>query len=77
MKKFLEDAKNQQNAQNIKAPDLLTFKEKMIGSVITALSKFQPAPKDKILMLEILERDLISSRHNIILFNKLYYFLME
>jgi hypothetical protein len=28
-------------------------------------------------MLEILERDLISSKHNINLFNKLYIFLLE
>ncbi len=77
LKKFLEDAKNAQNSQNLKPPDLLSFKEKMIGYVITTLSKYQPSPKDKILMLEILERDLISSRHNINLFNKLYHFLLE
>jgi len=76
LKKFLEDAKNTQNAQSLRPPDLLTFKEKMIGYVINTLSKYSPAPKDKILMLEILERDLISSKHNINLFNKLYHFLL-
>jgi len=57
LKKFLEDAKNTQNPQNpqsIKSPDLLNFKEKMIGYIINTLSKYQPTPKDKILMLEIL-----------------------
>jgi len=56
---------------------MLNFKEKMIGYIIHTLSKYQPSPKDKILMLEILERDLISSKHNINLFNKLYHFLEQ
>lgn len=56
---------------------MLNFKEKMIGYIIHTLSKCQPSPKDKILMLEILERDLISSKHNINLFNKLYHFLEQ
>lgn len=49
----------------------------MVGYIINTLSKYQPQPKDKILMLQILERDLISSKHNINLFNKLYHFLLE
>jgi hypothetical protein len=54
LKKFLEDAKNTQNNPNLKTADLLIFKEKMVGYIITTLSKFTPSPKDKILMLEIL-----------------------
>jgi hypothetical protein len=51
LKKFLEDAKSTQNAVNTKPPDLLTFKERMIGYILHTLTKHQPSPKDKILML--------------------------
>lgn len=44
---------------------------------MAALNKGQIAPKDKNLILEILERDLISTKHNVHLFNKLYSYLIE
>lgn len=49
----------------------------MIGFLLSSLIKGQHPPKDKILILEILERDLISSKHNVNLFNKLYSYLIE
>lgn len=45
--------------------------------MLTSLLKNQHSPKDKILILEILERDLISTKHNVQLFNKLYVYLIE
>lgn len=53
------------------------FKEKVIGYLLASLVKNQHHSKDKILILEILERDLISSKHNVALFNKLYNYLIE
>jgi hypothetical protein len=49
----------------------------VIGYLLTSLSKGQHSSKEKILILEILERDLISSKHNSNLFNKLYNYLLE
>ena len=57
--------------------ETLGFKEKVIGYLLTSLNKGQHSPKEKILILEVLERDLVSSKHNANLFNKLYYYLME
>lgn len=56
---------------------MLAFKEKIIGYLLSSLSKGQHSSKEKIMILEILERDLISSKHNSNLFNKLYNYLME
>ena len=56
---------------------MLAFKEKIIGYLLTSLNKGQHSAKEKIMILEVLERDLISSKHNANLFNKLYYYLLE
>jgi len=56
---------------------MLGFKEKVIGFLLNSLNKGQHSPKEKILILEVLERDLISSKHNSNLFNKLYFYLLE
>jgi hypothetical protein len=58
-------------------PNVLNFKEKMIGILLMFLDNSRATSQDKISILEVLERDLISSKHNSILFNKLYYFLVH
>jgi hypothetical protein len=57
--------------------EMLGFKEKVIGFLLASLNKGQHSPKEKIMILEVLERDLISTKHNSNLFNKLYFYLLE
>lgn len=56
---------------------MLGYKERVIGYLLLSLTRGQHSPKEKISILEVLERDLISSKHNSNLFNKLYSFLLE
>ena len=69
--------KNAQNVGSSRPQEMLGFKEKVIGFLLASLNKGQHSPKEKILILEVLERDLISSKHNATLFNKLYFYLLE
>lgn len=77
LKKYFDELKNNQNPVASRPVEVLGFKEKAIGFLLTSLMKNQHSSKDKIMILEILERDLISSKHNIALFNKLYTYLIE
>lgn len=71
LKKVLEEIKsNPQRSQ-----EALLFKEKMIGVCLSFLENSKTSQQDKISILELLERELISSKHNSTLFNKLYNFL--
>jgi hypothetical protein len=56
---------------------MLGFKERVIGYLLSSLVKNQHSAKEKIMILEVLERDLISTKHNSNLFNKLYNYLLE
>lgn len=47
----------------------------MIGVCLNFLESSKALQQDKIAILELLERELISSKHNSTLFNKLYNFL--
>jgi hypothetical protein len=77
LKKYFDELKNNQNPISSRPQEVLAFKEKVIHSLLSSLVKNQHNPKDKILVLEILERDLISSKHNVALFNKLYSYLLD
>jgi signal recognition particle GTPase len=77
LKKYFDELKNSQNPVATRPQEVLAFKEKAINYLLASLSKSQQSSKDKITVLEILERDLISSKYNVALFNKLYTYLIE
>lgn len=77
LKKYFDELKNSQNPVAARPQEVLAFKEKAINYLLASLSKNQQSSKDKITVLEILERDLISSKYNVALFNKLYTYLIE
>jgi len=77
LKKYLEELKNSQNPVAARPQEVLAFKDKAIGYLLASLVKDQHCFTDKMTVLEIQERDLISSKHNIALFNKLYTYLTE
>ena len=62
---------------NQKPQDYLAFKEKIIGLCLVVLDGGKPSQADKIAILELLERQLISSKHNSNLFNKLHSYLVN
>ena len=72
LKKYFEEEKNKQNTQGSKIQELLLFKEKIFKHFAHILSESRLGSKDKISLLELLERELISTKYNSNLFTILY-----
>lgn len=54
LKKYFDELKNNQNPVGARPVEVMGFKEKAIGYLLTSLIKNQHASKDKIMILEIL-----------------------
>ena len=77
VRRYFDELKANAASNAVRPQEVYAFKERVIGFILNSLNRHNHTSSEKIHFMELLERDLVSSRHNVNFFNKLYTYLVE